>query len=167
MATSVTGLMDFLLLLRTALKWTLPILKSVVYSRIRRNSLLTQQEDSCTRSSGTKEEEQSGEDYHEAAKKLDPVFLERRRRYKFSSFERGAPHEAQQWLNRYEVLANYLGFTDSEKTEELVAVFGGDALDWYIGLEPNNKDNWKEVKTAFLRMHAQGSDPTLIAETAR
>jgi len=97
------------------------------------------------------------------SKKLDPVFLERRRRYKFSSFERGAPHEAQQWLNRYEVLANYLGFTDSEKTEELVAVFGGDALDWYIGLEPNNKDNWKEVKTAFLRMHAQGSDPTLIA----
>ncbi|KAI8635928.1 hypothetical protein BD408DRAFT_407557 [Parasitella parasitica] len=97
------------------------------------------------------------------AKKLDPVLLERRRRHKFSSFERGTPHEAQQWLNRYEVLADYLGFTDNEKTEELVAVFGGDALDWYIGLEPNIKNNWKEVKTAFLHMHAQGSDPTLIA----
>ncbi|KAG0774879.1 hypothetical protein G6F16_013146 [Rhizopus arrhizus] len=96
-------------------------------------------------------------------KKLDPVFLERRRRQKFNSFERGTSHEAQQWLNRYEVLADYLGLTDNEKTDELVAVFGGDALDWFIDLEPEIKDDWKEVKSAFLHMHAQGSDPTLIA----
>ncbi|KAG1032135.1 hypothetical protein G6F25_011541 [Rhizopus arrhizus] len=62
-----------------------------------------------------------------------------------------------------QVLADYLGFTDNEKTDELVAVFGGDALDRFIGLEPEIKDDWKEVKTAFLHMHAQGSDPTLIA----
>ncbi|CEP09920.1 hypothetical protein [Parasitella parasitica] len=50
-----------------------------------------------------------------------------------------------------------------EKTVELVAVFGGDTFDWFIGLEPTVRENWQEVKTAFLHMHAQGSDPTLIA----
>ena len=96
-------------------------------------------------------------------KKMDPVFLERRRRHKFETFSKGTPYEAQQWVNRYEVLADYLGFTKKEKAEELVAVFGGDTLDWFIGLEPSIKNDWEEIKKAFLHMHAQGSDPTLIA----
>ena len=66
-------------------------------------------------------------------------------------------------VNRYEVLADYLGFTNKEKAEELVAVFSDNTLDWFIGLEPSIKNGWEEVKKAFLHMHAQGSDPTLIA----
>ncbi|CEP10898.1 hypothetical protein [Parasitella parasitica] len=96
-------------------------------------------------------------------RKLDPVFLEGGRRHKFEMFSKGAPYEAQHWVNRYEVLANYPGFTNKEKTEELVAGLVGDTLDWFIGLEPFVKDDWEEVNKAFLHLHAQGSDPTLNA----
>ncbi|KAL7311293.1 hypothetical protein PS15m_009074 [Mucor circinelloides] len=96
-------------------------------------------------------------------KRLDPVFMKRRRRNKFTRFERGTPHEAQQQLNRYEVLVEYLGSTEKKKKDELVVVFNGNTLDWFIGLESSILLDWKEVKAAFLHMHTHGSDPTLIA----
>ncbi|CEP10707.1 hypothetical protein, partial, partial [Parasitella parasitica] len=67
------------------------------------------------------------------------------------------------WLGRFEVLADYLGFANKEKIEELVAVFEGHSLDWFIGLDPTTKQDWEKVKQAFLHLHAQGSDPTLVA----
>ncbi|KAI7867341.1 uncharacterized protein EV154DRAFT_488335 [Mucor mucedo] len=66
------------------------------------------------------------------------VFLERRKRHKFPTFEKGSAHEAQQWMQRYEVLAKYLGFTEDKKSEEMTAVLTGDSMDWLIGLDPTS-----------------------------
>ncbi|KAI8635906.1 hypothetical protein BD408DRAFT_356666, partial [Parasitella parasitica] len=91
------------------------------------------------------------------------VYLERRKRHRFTTFEKGSAFDAEQWLQRYEVLAKYLGFKEEEKAEELVGVLTGTALDWYIGLDPAIAQSWEKVKQEFLRQHALGDDPTLAA----
>ncbi|KAL9542525.1 hypothetical protein MBANPS3_008575 [Mucor bainieri] len=100
---------------------------------------------------------------NETKEKLDPVFLERRNMHRgrrFETFDRGTPYEALQWLDRFEALADYFGYTDQEKTKELMDCLKGYAYNRLIDLEPPAiKQNWDKVKQEFL----QGKDPALIA----
>ncbi|GAN11774.1 hypothetical protein MAM1_0934c11370, partial [Mucor ambiguus] len=114
--------------------------------------------------SATKEQDKNTTRREEKpAKDMAKIYVERRKRHKFATFEKGSAFEAEQWLQRYEVLAQYLGFTDEEKSEELVGVLTGAALDWFIGLDPEIARTWEKVKQEFLRQHALGEDPTLAA----
>ncbi|KAL0137699.1 hypothetical protein V8B55DRAFT_1340477, partial [Mucor lusitanicus] len=73
------------------------------------------------------------------------------------------PFEAQQWLGRLEILADYLGCASKERTEELVAVFKGhSSLDWFIDLDPTIKQDWEKVKQVLLHTHAQGRESSLV-----
>jgi hypothetical protein len=68
------------------------------------------------------------------------TFLERRRRTRIPTFAQGTATESQQRVARYESLSTYLGFTLSERVDELRAVLDGQALAWYTGLSPGVKD---------------------------
>ncbi|CEP08893.1 hypothetical protein, partial, partial [Parasitella parasitica] len=94
---------------------------------------------------------------------MTAIYQERRKRNRFAQFEKGSAHDAEQWMQRFEILANFLGFSDEEKAQELIGVLTGPALDWLIGLDPSVSQVWDKVKTAFLQQHAQGDDPTLAA----
>ncbi|CEP14754.1 hypothetical protein [Parasitella parasitica] len=97
------------------------------------------------------------------SKDMKQVYTDRCKRHKFTHFEKDSAFEAEQWIQRNEVLANYIGFSDEEKAEELVGVFTGAALDWLIGLDLEVKSSWDAVKASFLRQHVQGEDPALAA----
>ncbi|CEP12150.1 hypothetical protein [Parasitella parasitica] len=68
------------------------------------------------------------------AKDMKRTYLERRKRHRFNQFEKGSAYEAEQWMQRYEVLENYLRFTSEEDAAEelVVGVLTGAALDWLI-----------------------------------
>ncbi|CEP09021.1 hypothetical protein [Parasitella parasitica] len=97
------------------------------------------------------------------AKDMKQVYIERRKRHRFVTFEKGSAYEAEQWLQRYEVLAKYLGFSDEEKSDELIGVLTGAALDWLISLDPEVTSSWVRLKQEFSRQHAFGDDPTVAA----
>ncbi|SAL97627.1 hypothetical protein [Absidia glauca] len=91
------------------------------------------------------------------------TFLERRRRTRIPTFAQGTATESQQWIARYESLSTYLGFTPSERVDELQAVLDGQALAWYTGLSPGVKNDWATVKTKFLHQYGGGSSPAMAA----
>ncbi|CEP12912.1 hypothetical protein [Parasitella parasitica] len=43
------------------------------------------------------------------------------------------------------------------------AIFQGEALDWYFGVDPSIQQNWDSLKEAFIYQHANGTEPTLAA----
>ncbi|KAG1439039.1 hypothetical protein G6F56_012430 [Rhizopus delemar] len=96
-------------------------------------------------------------------KTLNPLYIDRRRRHRFTTFEHGTPYEAEQWLTHFDTMADYLGFSHEERVQELTAVLQGRSLKWYTGLDPSTKKDWHEVQKPFLNLHAYGSDPALVA----
>ncbi|CEP12803.1 hypothetical protein [Parasitella parasitica] len=93
----------------------------------------------------------------------DPVFWKRKRSNTFDIFDGGTCEDAFECMERFEVHVKYRGFSSKEKTEELATVLGGKALDWYRNIDQGIKEDWEDVKRAFLSQHAREGDGQDIA----
>ncbi|KAI7849363.1 hypothetical protein BDC45DRAFT_573913 [Circinella umbellata] len=95
--------------------------------------------------------------------KMNNNYQDRRRRHKIPPFKDGTPTEAQQWMEQYERMSRYLGFTSKEKLDELDACMQGSAINWLAGLTNDVRFDWDKVKTSFLYHFGGGSQPSRIA----
>lgn len=86
-------------------------------------------------------------------------FCERRRRTKIPTFSNGTVTEAQQWMDHYDRVSKYLGFSDEEKIEELHALMYGAASDWLGGLTPDIRKDWQPIRSNFLYHFGGGARP--------
>ncbi|KAI8333586.1 hypothetical protein BC941DRAFT_454865 [Chlamydoabsidia padenii] len=61
--------------------------------------------------------------------------------------------EAQQWMARYESMAEFFGYTPVEMVEELQAVLECQAFSWYTRLEHTIKKDWVALKAKYLHKY--------------
>ncbi|OBZ81215.1 hypothetical protein A0J61_10736 [Choanephora cucurbitarum] len=87
-------------------------------------------------------------------------YQERRKRTRFPTFGSGTVAEAQGWVKRYELLCEFVNFTDKEKVAELSVLFIDAALSWYLNTDHSS---WATVKRGFLKQFGGGTDPSKAA----
>ncbi|KAI8335506.1 hypothetical protein BC941DRAFT_71434 [Chlamydoabsidia padenii] len=90
---------------------------------------------------------------------ISNTYLERRRRTRFPTFAT----EAQQWMARYESLAEFFGHTHLEMVKKLQAVLEGQTFCWYTQLPRTIKKDWVALKGKSLHQNGDDSNPVMAA----
>ncbi|KAI8342481.1 hypothetical protein BC941DRAFT_412922 [Chlamydoabsidia padenii] len=90
---------------------------------------------------------------------ISNTYLERRRQSRFRTFAT----EAQQWMARYESLAEFFDYTPVEMVEKLQAVLEGQAFCWYTRLQRTIKKDWVARKGKSLHQNGDDSNPVMTA----
>ncbi|KAG2228351.1 hypothetical protein INT45_011143 [Circinella minor] len=91
------------------------------------------------------------------------VYRDRWRRHKIPPFKDGTATEAQQWMEQYERMSKYLGFSEEEQLDELDACMQGSTINWLAGLTNEVRQDWQKTKSNFLYHFGGGSQPSRTA----